>query len=342
MEPGSLAGSAARERTAILAKVRSRVWRVLLLAILAVAAPAQAQSYPDKPIKLVVPFAPAGATDVLARIVGQKLSELEKQPVIVDNRAGAGGNIGSDAVAKAAPDGYTLLMGAVGTHAINVSLYKKMPYDPVKDFIPVVLVATVPNVLVVPASLPVNSVKELIAYGKANPGKLNFGSSGNGTSIHLSGELFKSMTGMDMQHVPYKGSGPATVDLLSGQVQMMFDNLPSAMPNIKSGKLKALAVTSAKRSPSLPDVPTIAEAGVPGYEAPSWFGILVPKGTPPGIVAKLNTDINKILAMPDTKKKFLEQGAEPAGGTPEQFAALINSEIPKWAKVVKASGAQID
>ena len=313
-----------------------------MLAILAVAAPAQAQSYPDKPIKLVVPFAPAGATDVLARIVGQKLSELEKQPVIVDNRAGAGGNIGSDAVAKAAPDGYTLLMGAVGTHAINVSLYKKMPYDPVKDFIPVVLVATVPNVLVVPASLPVNSVKELIAYGKANPGKLNFGSSGNGTSIHLSGELFKSMTGVDMQHVPYKGSGPATVDLLSGQVQMMFDNLPSAMPNIKSGKLKALAVTSAKRSPSLPDVPTIAEAGVPGYEAPSWFGILVPKGTPPEIVAKLNTDINKILAMPDTKKKFLEQGAEPAGGTPEQFAALINSEIPKWAKVVKASGAQID
>jgi tripartite-type tricarboxylate transporter receptor subunit TctC len=342
MEAGSMAGGVARERTAALLKVGSRAWRVLLLAVLAVAAPAQAQSYPDKPIKLVVPFAPAGATDVLARIVGQKLSELEKQPVIVDNRAGAGGNIGSDAVAKAAPDGYTLLMGAVGTHAINVSLYKKMPYDPVKDFVPVVLVATVPNVLVVPASLPVNSVKELIAYGKANPGKLNFGSSGNGTSIHLSGELFKSMTGVDMQHVPYKGSGPATVDLLSGQVQMMFDNLPSAMPNIKSGKLKALAVTSAKRSPSLPDVPTIAEAGVPGYEAPSWFGILVPKGTPPEIVAKLNTDINKILAMPDTKKKFLEQGAEPAGGTPEQFAALINSEIPKWAKVVKASGAQID
>jgi tripartite-type tricarboxylate transporter receptor subunit TctC len=342
MEAGSMAGGVARERPAAFLKVSSRARRVLLLAVLAVAAPAQAQSYPDKPIKLVVPFAPAGATDVLARIVGQKLSELEKQPVIVDNRAGAGGNIGSDAVAKAAPDGYTLLMGAVGTHAINVSLYKKMPYDPVKDFIPVVLVATVPNVLVVPASLPVNSVKELIAYGKANPGKLNFGSSGNGTSIHLSGELFKSMTGMDMQHVPYKGSGPATVDLLSGQVQMMFDNLPSAMPNIKSGKLKALAVTSAKRSPSLPDVPTIAEAGVPGYEAPSWFGILVPKGTPPEIVAKLNTDINKILAMPDTKKKFLEQGAEPAGGTPEQFAALINSEIPKWAKVVKASGAQID
>jgi tripartite-type tricarboxylate transporter receptor subunit TctC len=342
MEAGSMAGSVARTRTGALVNVGWRASRALLLAVLAVAAPAQAESYPDKPIKLVVPFAPAGATDVLARIVGQKLSEIEMQPVIVDNRAGAGGNIGSDAVAKAARDGYTLLMGAVGTHAINVSLYKKMPYDPVKDFVPVVLVATVPNVLVVPASLPVNSVKELIAYGKANPGKLNFGSSGNGTSIHLSGELFKSMTGVDMQHVPYKGSGPATVDLLSGQVQMMFDNLPSAMPNIKSGKLKALAVTSAKRSPSLPDVPTIAEAGVPGYEAPSWFGILVPKGTPPEIVAELNTDINKILAMPDTKKKFLEQGAEPAGGTPEQFAALINSEIPKWAKVVKASGAQID
>jgi tripartite-type tricarboxylate transporter receptor subunit TctC len=223
--------------------------------------PVHADSYPSKPIRLVVPFAPGGATDILARIIGQKLSESVKQPVVVDNRPGAGGNIGSDAVAKSAPDGYTLVMGTVGTHAINTSLYKKMPYDQVKDFAPVVLVATVPNVLVVYPSVPAKSVKELIAYGKANPGKLNFGSSGNGTSIHLSGELFKSMTGVDMQHVPYKGSGPAVTGLLGGEIQMMFDNLPSAIQHVRSGKLRALGVTSAKRSPPLPDVPTSPRPG---------------------------------------------------------------------------------
>jgi len=262
--------------------------------------------------------------------------------VVIDNRPGAGGNIGSDAVAKAPPDGYMLLMGAVGTHAINASLYKKMPYDAVKDFAPVILVATVPNALVVHPSVPAKSVKELITYSKANPGKLNFGSSGNGTSVHLSGELFKSLTGIDMQHVPYKGSGPAMTGLLGGEIQMMFDNLPSAIQHIKSGKLRPLGVTSAKRSPALPEVPTIAEAGVPGYEATSWFGVLAPAGTPRDIVGRLNGEINKILELPDTHKRLEEQGAEPAGGTPDQFAALIGREIPKWAKVVKDSGAQVD
>jgi tripartite-type tricarboxylate transporter receptor subunit TctC len=303
---------------------------------------AYAQSYPTKPVRLVVPFPAGGTTDILARIIGQELSKNLKQPVVVDDRPGAGGNIGSDMVAKAAPDGYTLVMGAVGTHAINASLYKKMLYDPVKDFAPVVLVATVPNVLVVPASLRVNSVKELIAYGKANPGKLDFGSSGNGTSIHLSGELFKSMTGINMRHVPYKGSAPAVTGLLGAEVQMMFDNLPSSLPHIRVGKLKALGVTSAKRSAALPNVPTIAEAGVPGYEVTSWFGILAPKGTPPDIVAKLNGEVVKILESPETKKRILEQGAEPVGGTPERFAALIKSEVPKWAKLVKDSGAKVD
>jgi tripartite-type tricarboxylate transporter receptor subunit TctC len=291
---------------------------------------------------MVVPFAAGGTTDNLARLIGQKLSESLQQPVVIDNRAGAGGNIGSDVVAKAPPDGYTLVMGAVGTHAINASLYKKMPYDPVKDFEPVVLVATVPNVLVVPVSLPVNSVQELIAYGKKNPDKLNFASAGNGTSIHLSGELFKSMTGLSITHVPYKGSAPAVAGLLGAEVQMMFDNLPSSMPHIKGGKFKALAVTSAKRSSALPNVPTVAEAGVPGYEATSWFGILAPAGTPKTIVAQLNAEVVKILAQPAIKARLLEQGAEPAGGSPEDFAALIKREIPKWAKVVKDSGAAVD
>src|SRR5438552_13835540 len=244
---------------------------------------ASAQTYPTRPIRLVVPFPAGGTTDILAREVGQRLSMTLGQPVVIDNRPGAAGNIGADLVAKSAPDGYTLLMGTVGTHAINASLYAKMPYDHVKDFAPIILVAGVPNVLVVNPSLPVNSVQELIAYAKANPGKLNFASSGPGTSIHLSGELFKVMAGVQMTHVPYKGSAPALQDLLGGQVQLMFDNLPPSLPHIKAGKLRALAVTSVARSPALPDVPTIAESGLPGFEASSWFGILVPAGTPSAI-----------------------------------------------------------
>ena len=324
-----------------------RVRRSLLGIALALSAPvawaqAPAAAYPAKPIRLVVPFPPGGATDILARAVGQRLTDAWGQPVIVDNRPGAGGNIGTELVAKSAPDGYTLEMGTVGTHAINASLYSKLPYDHVKDFAPVVLVAGVPNVLVVNPALPVSSVAELIAYAKANPGKLNFASSGNGTSIHLSGELFRTMAGVEITHVPYKGSAPALQDLIAGQVQLMFDNLPPSLPQIKAGRLKALAVTSAKRAPALPDVPTMAEAGLPGFEASSWFGILAPAGTPPAVVAKLNAEVAKWLASPEAQEKLLAQGANPAGGTPEDFAKHIAAETAKWAKVVKDSGAKVD
>jgi tripartite-type tricarboxylate transporter receptor subunit TctC len=313
------------------------------IAIAGFAALAHAQTtYPAKPIRLVVPFPAGGTTDILARAVAQKLTESMGQPVVVDNRAGAGGNIGADLVAKSPPDGYTLLMGTVGTHAINASLYAKMPYDHVRDFAPVILVAGVPNVLVVTPGLPVKSVQELIAYGKANPGKLNFASSGNGTSIHLSAELFKTMTGVQMAHVPYKGSAPALVDLAGGQVQLMFDNLPSALALIKGGKLKALAVTSLQRSAALPDVPTVAESGLPGFEASSWFGLLAPAGTPKDIIAKLNSEVAKWLATPEAKEKLAAQGAIPAGLPPEEFARHIATETVKWQKVVKDSGAKVD
>ena len=310
-------------------------------ALLAMDAGAQA-TYPNHPIRLVVPFPAAGTTDILARAVAQRLSDAWGQQVVVDNRPGAGGNIGSELVAKAAPDGYTLLMGTVGTHAINPSLYSHMPYDHVKDFAPVILVAGVPNVLVVNPSLPVNSVQELIAYARANPGKLNFASSGSGTSIHLSGELFKVMTGVQMTHVPYKGSAPALTDLMGGQVQLMFDNLPSSLAFIKANKLRALAVTSATRAAALPDVPTMQEAGVPGFEASSWFGVLAPAGTPHDIVTKLNGAIAAWLASPDAKEKLATQGAIAAGGTPDAFVKHIADESAKWAKVVKASGAHVD
>ena len=326
-----------RKRSSMLAAIAA-----LFVAFAALPAAAQGGAYPAKPIRLVVPFPAGGTTDILARAVAQKLSETWSQQVIVDNRPGAGGNIGSDLVAKAAPDGYTLLMGTVGTHAINPSLYAKMPYDHVKDFTPVILVAGVPNVLEVNPSLPVHSVQELIAYAKANPGKLNFASSGNGTSIHLSGELFKSMTGVQMVHVPYKGSAPALADLIGGQVQLMFDNLPSSLQFIKAGKLRALAVTSSARSSALPDLPTLAESGLPGFEASSWFGVLAPAHTPPAIVAKLNAAIGAWLATPEAKEKLSAQGAIPAGGPPEAFVKHIADETAKWAKVVKASGAHID
>jgi tripartite-type tricarboxylate transporter receptor subunit TctC len=307
------------------------------------ASPAVAQgTYPNKPVRLVVPFPAGGTTDILARAAAQKLSEAWGQQVIVDNRPGAGGNIGADIVAKAAPDGYTLLMGTVGTHAINPSLYAKMPYDHVKDFAPVILVAGVPNVLVVNPDLPIKTVAELIAYAKANPGKLNFASSGSGTSIHLSGELFKVMAGVQMTHVPYKGSAPALTDLMGGQVQLMFDNLPSSLPQIKGGKLRAVAVTSTTRAAALPDVPTVAESGLPGFEASSWFGILAPAGTSKEIIAKINADVQKWLASPEAKEKLLGQGANAAGGSPEDFAKHIQAETAKWAKVVKESGAKVD
>ncbi len=323
--------------------------RRTLLAALAIAAvgtiPAGAfaqAAYPSKPVTIVVPFAAGGTTDILARIIGQALTTELGQPVVVDNRAGAGGNIGGALAAKAPADGYTLFMGTVGTHAINASLYKKMPFDPVKDFAPLTRVANVPNLLVANPAQPYKSVKELIAYAKANPGKLNFGSSGNGSSIHLSGELFKSLAKVDMVHVPYKGSAPAVTDLLGNQIGIMFDNMPSAIQHVRSGKLVPIAVTTAKRSPELPNVPTIAEAGVPGYEATSWFGMFAPAGTPAPVLAKLNTALVKVLNQAEVKKKINDQGAETVSETPEQFAAFIKAESVKWGKVVQESGASLD
>ena len=299
-------------------------------------------AFPSKPITIVVPFSAGGTTDLLARIVGQALSVELGQTVIIDNRAGAGGNIGGQLVAKSAADGYTLFMGTVGTQAINASLYKKMPFDPIKDFAPLTRVANVPNLLVANPAQPYKSVAELIAYAKANPGKVNFGSSGNGSSIHLSGELFKAMAKVDMVHVPYKGSSPAVTDLLGNQIGIMFDNMPSAIQHVRSGKLRPLAVTTAKRSPELPNVPTIAEAGLPGYEATSWFGLFAPAATPVAVTLKLNAAIVKVLALADVKKRINEQGAEVYTETPAQFAAFIKTEAVKWGQVVQESGASIE
>jgi tripartite-type tricarboxylate transporter receptor subunit TctC len=306
-------------------------------------------AWPTKPVRIVVPFNAGGTTDILARSVAQELTKAMGQSFIVDNKAGAGGNIGADIVAHSAPDGYTLLMGTVGTHAINKSLYAKMAFDPQKDFQPITLVAGVPNVMVVNTEKAnargIRNVQDFIKYAKANPGKLNMASSGNGTSIHLAGELFKTMTGVFMTHFPFTGSNPALLSLMSGDMDVMFDNLPSAMVHIKSGKLKALAVTSATRSAALPDVPTMEQAGGPalkGYEASSWFGLLAPAGTPMAIVNRIQQETAKALATPAMKERLQAQGAIPSGNTPAQFAQMIDRETKKWAAVVKASGAKVD
>lgn len=318
------------------------------LTALSMASQALAQTaWPTKPVRIVVPFAPGGTTDILARAVAPELSKAFGQSFIVDNRAGAGGNLGADIVAKAPADGYTLLMGTVGTHGINKSLYSRLPYDPQKDFAPITLVAGVPNVMVMNTekakALHINSVLDFIAYAKAHPGQLNMASSGNGTSIHLAGELFKTMTGTFMTHIPYTGSGPAMMGMVSGTVDVMFDNLPSAMPQIKGGKLKAFAVTSSQRSAAMPELPTIEEAGkLKGFEASSWFGLLAPAGTPADVVNRIQQETAKALNTPAIKEKLLAQGAIPSGNTPQQFAALIDAEIKKWAPVVKASGAKVD
>jgi tripartite-type tricarboxylate transporter receptor subunit TctC len=308
-----------------------------------------ADPWPARPVHIVVPFAAGGTTDILARALAPELSKAFGQPFVIDNRPGAGGNVGADAVAKSPADGYMLLMGTVGTHGINRALYPKMPYDPIKDFAPITLVAGVPNVMEMNAEkarqMGIHNVQDFVRYAKANPGKLNMASSGNGTSIHLSGELFKSMTGTFMVHVPYRGSAPALVDMVGGHMDVMFDNLPSSMPQIKAGKLKALAVTSATRSSALPDVPTIAEAGGPqlkGYEASSWFGLLAPAGTPADIVNRIQQESAKALASPEVKEKLQAQGAIPGGNTPAEFAKMIAAEHVKWAKVVKDSGAKVD
>lgn len=333
-----------RSRIAPVLQRRSLALAVAAAGVLALApAAAMAQAaFPTKPITIVVGFSPGGTTDTLARVVGQAMSRDLGQPVMIDNRPGAGGNIGTQMVARAPADGHTLLMGTVGTHAINQSLYKKMGFDPIKDFQPISRVALVPNLLVAHPSQPFKNVRELIAHAKANPGKINFASSGSGTSIHLSAEMFNQMTGVDMQHIPYKGSAPALTDLLAGQTAIMFDNMPSVISHVKAGKLRPLAVTTPQRSPALPDVPTIAESGVPGYSATSWFGLLAPAGTPAPVVAKLNASILKALADPEVKKKMAEQGAEPHGEKPEQFAEFIRSETAKWGQTVKASGATAD
>ncbi len=310
--------------------------------------PVYAQTaWPTKPVKIVVPFAPGGTTDILARAVAPELSRAFGQSFVVENRAGAGGNLGADIVAKSAPDGYTLLMGTVGTHGINKSLYNKLPFDPQKDFAPITLVAGVPNVMVMNTdtakSLGINSVPDFIKYARSHPGKLNMASSGNGTSIHLAGELFKSMTGTFMTHIPYTGSGPALLGLLSGQVDVMFDNLPSALPHVRGGKLKAFAVTSAQRSGATPELPTIEEAGqLKGFEASSWFGLLAPAGTPADVVSRIQQETSKALNSPAIKEKLLAQGAIPSGNTPAEFTRFIDAEIRKWAPVVKASGAKVD
>jgi len=310
---------------------------------------ARAQSWPARPVRIVVPFPAAGTTDIVARALAPELQRAFGQTFVVDNKPGAGGNTGAAEVAKAAPDGYTLLMGTVGTHAINAAVYPKMPFDHVKDFAPVTLCAGVPNVLVINPALAqkygILNVADLIKTARANPGRLNVASSGNGTSIHLSAELFKSMTGTFMVHLPYRGSGPALIDLMGGNADLMFDNLPSALPHIRSGKLKALAVTSAVRSSALPDVPTVEEAGGPalkGFEATSWFGLLAPAATPPEIVNRLQQEVAKALALPTVKERLVSQGAIPGGITPAEFARHIAAETQKWARVVKTSGAKID
>lgn len=301
-----------------------------------------AQGYPGKSIRMIVPFPPGGPADILSRAIGQKLTESWGQPVVIDNRSGAGGIIGSDIVAKAAPDGYTLLMGFVGTHAINASLYSKMPYDNVKDFEPVSLVATATIILVLHPSVLAHSVKELTALAASRPGQLTFGSPGNGTPQHLAGELFNTMAGVKMVHVPYKGAVPALNDLLGGRLSLIFSSAPPALSHVKTEKLRALAVTSAKRSSVVSDVPTIAESGLPGYEVINWYGILAPAGTQKEIVAKLNAEIVKILNLSDLKERLSPQGLELFSSTPVQFAAYIKNETGKWAKVVKYSGARLD
>jgi tripartite-type tricarboxylate transporter receptor subunit TctC len=318
------------------------------VALAAVALTAQAQSdWPGKPVRIVVPFPPGGATDIVARAIAPELSRALGQSFVVENRPGAGGNLGADIVAKSPADGYTLVMATVGTHAINKSLYTRMPYDPQKDFAPITLVAGVPNVMVMNTekakAMGINSAQDFIQYAKSHPGQLNMASSGNGTSIHLAGELFKTMTGVFMTHIPYNGSGPAMMGMLSGNVDVMFDNLPSALPHIKGGRLKAFAVTSAQRSGALPDVPTLEEAAqLKGFEASSWFGLLAPVGTPADVVKRIQVETAKALNTPAIKDKLLAQGAIPSGNTPEEFAGFIDAEIRKWAPVVKASGAKVD
>ena len=315
------------------------------LALVASAFTAHAQTndaFPSKQIRIIVPFPAGGATDIAARAIADKMSQSWKQPVVVENRGGAGGNVGSDVVAKAAPDGYTLVMGVTGSHAINISLYSKMPYDPVKDFEPVSQVAVVPNVVVLHPSVAAKTLKEFIALAKASPGKFDYASLGSGTAAHLGMEMLKREAGIFMVHIPYRGSAPAVADLIGGQVQVMMDGLPSALPHVRAGRLRALAVTSQKRSAAAPDLPTIAESGYPGFYADAWSGLFAPRATPKPIVDKLSLEVQRILNLPDVRERLAGLGAEPVGSTPAEFAAHVRREIDKWAVVVKTSGAKLD
>jgi len=321
---------------------RRRALAAMAATALALAGAAHAQSsYPDKPIHIAVTFTPGGAPDILGRLLAEKLNAAWGQPVLVDHRPGAGGNTGSDYVAKAAPDGYNIVVGTVGTHSINGALYPKMPYDMVKDFAPITLLATTPNMLVVHNGVPAKNLKEFIALGKKE-GKMSFASSGSGTSIHVSGELFKSMTGIDMEHIPYKGRATAIPDVLGGRVTMMFDNMPSSLPLVREGKLRALGVTSARRSAAAPEIPTIAEQGLAGFDAVSWFALFAPAGTPRPIIDKLQGEVSRMFKTPEVVKRLTELGLDPVAGTPDELTAYQRTEIVKWAKVVKDSGAKAD
>ncbi len=316
----------------------SRLFRVALALLATVAFTAQAQEWPSKPVKLIVAYPPGGAVDNVGRLLAEKLSTSLGQPVIIENKAGAGGLIGADAVARSAPDGYTFVLGTVSSHAIAPSVYKKMPYDPVADFAPISLVALTPYFITVNPAVPAKTLAELIAYAKANPDKLNFGSSGNGTTPHLAGELFNTMAGVKINHVPYKGSAPMVTDLLGNQVQVAFDN--TVIPNVKAGKLRALAATGSTRLAAMPDVPTAAEAGLPGYEAVGWMGVYGPKGTPPAIANKLAAEIAKAMALPDVREKLNAQGFQSATDTPARFDAYLRTEQAKWAKVARDANVQ--
>ena len=312
-----------------------------VLALAATAAPVLAQNYPTKPIRIVVAYTPAGTTDILARAIGQKMTERWGQPVIIDNRPGANGNIGTEIAARATPDGYTLLMATAATHSINNTLYKKLTCDAVRDFAPIGLVAIVPNLLAVNNALPVKNVKELIAYARANPGRLNFGSPGNGSTAHLSMELLQTMTGTKMVHVPYKGSAGVLADLTGGQISLSMDNMPVYLPQARAGKIRALAVSSEQRSPAAPELPTVGES-VPGFSAASWFGLAAPRGTPKAIVDTLSAETARILRLPDVNERLSGLGAQPVGGTPEEFAAFIQSETVKWRKVIQDAGVTLE
>lgn len=301
-----------------------------------------AATYPDRPVKVVVPFPPGGATDIVGREIAEKLSHSFGQPFVVGNQGGASGNIGVMSVARSKPDGYTLVVGAPQTLTINPQLFLSNPFDPQKELAPIVVVATIPNVLLVNAELPVSSVEELIAYAKERPGKINYGSSSIGGTPHLSSEWFKSITGTDIMHIPYRGSAPALTDLMSGQIDIMFDNLPAALPHIKSGRVKALAVTSPQRSDAAPELPTMIEAGVPGFESQGWFSLLAPAGTPPAILEKINTEVNKILATDEFKERLSYVGAEPTGGTIADFRHLLNTETQRWSEVIKSADIKLE